>query len=372
MLDVAIIGGGPAGVAAALSLRQLISTASIAIFDASRGDRWSPGEILPPGVMPILESLGCGSVLQKEFERGAALESFGIQASWGGPQLTTNEFLYSLHGKGWRLDRARFDATLRGCAETTGVQVKRDTILLESHGEKGGWKLWFRGSGCRDECRARFVIDASGRSSRFAIQRGSRPICSDRLAGSFMLFEANKNDDKDRSRDTLIEAAEHGWWYSAEVPNDKVVVGWISDTDLIRKMRLKSCESWNELLAQSKHTRQHLSGAVTKGTPMIFAAHSQILNTMSGRGWVAAGDAAMTFDPLSSQGITKALRSGKMASFVAADFLLRGAETHQRYEQLVRAEYAEYDKVKRGYYLEEQRWPSAEFWQRRHRETPVS
>ena len=32
----------------------------------------------------------------------------------------------------------------------------------------------------------------------------------------------------------------------------------------------------------------------------------------------------MAFDPLSSQGILKALRSGKLASFVAADYLIRG------------------------------------------------
>ena len=72
----------------------------------------------------------------------------------------------------------------------------------------------------------------------------------------------------------------------------------------------------------------------------------------------------MTFDPLSSQGIAKALRSGKMASFAAADFLLRGAETQDRYIKLARAEWDEYEKAKRAYYREEQRWPEAAFWAR--------
>ena len=212
MLDVAIIGGGPAGVAAALSLRQLISTASIAIFDASRRDRWSPGEILPPGVMPILESLGCGSVLRKEFERGTALESFGIQASWGDPQLTTNEFLYSLRGKGWRLDRARFDAALLGCAEATGAQVNRDTILLESHGEKGGWKLWFRGSGCREECRARFVMQVGGPpASRDSAEAGLSAVTGS-LAPSCCLKQTRTTikTSPDRQRDVPLRSR---WLY---------------------------------------------------------------------------------------------------------------------------------------------------------------
>jgi flavin-dependent dehydrogenase len=87
---------------------------------------------------------------------------------------------------------------------------------------------------------------------------------------------------------------------------------------------------------------------------------------------VAAGDAAMTFDPLSSQGILKALRSGKLASFVAVDFLLRGVDTHERYTRLARAEYDEYEWVKRTYYSEERRWPAAPFWARRHAEPVMS
>ena len=95
MLDVAIIGGGPAGAAAALSLRQLIPEATIAIFDAQRGGRWKPGETLSPGVAQLLQSLGCWPAFEKE---NAALESFGTQAAWGTPELYARDFLYSLRG----------------------------------------------------------------------------------------------------------------------------------------------------------------------------------------------------------------------------------------------------------------------------------
>jgi flavin-dependent dehydrogenase len=356
MFDVAIIGGGPAGAAAALSLRKLVPEASIAICDAGRKGRWKPGETLSPGVMPVLESLGCGVAFERLREEGGAVESFGTRAAWGGAELYEREFLFSLHGNGWRLDRARFDAMMLDCAETSGVEMWRGRPLLDSSKEAGGWRLTLQGG----EEHARFVIDASGRGARFAAHRGARLISSDKLAGVFVLFEGAQAED------TLIEAAENGWWYSTTVPGGKAVVAWMSDTDLIRAMDLKNAERWRALLKQSAHTEPRLRGAAALGEPMIFAAHSQRLSHMGGPGWVAAGDAAMTFDPLSSQGMAKALRSGKLASFVAADALLKGAETQDRYAVLANGEYAEYERTKRAYYREEQRWADAPFWARRH------
>ena len=74
----------------------------------------------------------------------------------------------------------------------------------------------------------------------------------------------------------------------------------------------------------------------------------------------------MSFDPLSSQGLLKALRSGKMAAFVAADYLVRGIESHAKYQAIASAEYTEYTKAKAMYYRLEQRWPQSPFWKRRH------
>jgi flavin-dependent dehydrogenase len=371
MLEAAIIGGGPAGVAAAISLRQLMRNSAIAIFDIHRNRIWKPGETLSPAARPLLESLGCWPALQAAFSQGAALDSFGTKAAWGAAQLYERDFLYSLHGNGWRLDRAHFDALFLDCAERAGIEVHREVELRDSAWKEGCWRLRLKGKDTTRpmECGAKFVIDASGRSARFAMQRGARPICSDHLVGVFMLFAM---PTENAAMEVLVEAAENGWWYSTTVPSNIAVGGWMSDADLVREMGLKSEKRWQELLAQSEHTLQRLQGATVQQAPMIFDARSQILNAVSGRGWAAAGDAAMTFDPLSSHGISKALRSGKMASFVAADFLLHNAETHERYGNLARAEYAEYERTRRNYYREEQRWPTAKFWQRRHSGTSTS
>jgi flavin-dependent dehydrogenase len=350
IFDLAIIGGGPAGTAAALSLRQLVPDASIAIFDRSAERGWRPGEILAPGARPILESLGCWpAFVECEFP-----ESFGTRAAWGTGQAYENDFLFSLGGNGWRLDRACFDAMLLERAREASVEVQGGAALLDSDGEPGRWSLHFRDR----ECQARFVIDASGRSASFAVQRGARRMPDDRLAGVVVVLNS------DEAGDILIEAAVDGWWYSASVPGGRMVAAFLSDTDLIRRDRLFETDRWNELLARTNYTRVRIARAGLRSLPSVFTAHSQHLSRVSGPGWAAAGDAALSFDPLSSQGIVKALRSGKLASFLAADFL-RGIASHEKYERLAMAEYQAYREAKSLYYAMEQRWTESTFWRRR-------
>ena len=138
MLDVAIIGGGPAGAAAALSLRQLVPEAKVAILTPGRQSDGSRVRRCRRELRRFWNrsAVGRHSTICAE---GAALESFGTQAAWGAAELYEHEFLYSLHGNGWRLDRARFDAMLlelRGGGRETrcGMGGFRD-----SAGRIGGW-----------------------------------------------------------------------------------------------------------------------------------------------------------------------------------------------------------------------------------------
>src|ERR1700753_2227693 len=198
MWDVAIIGGGPAGVASALSVRQLASSAAITLLDdAHPGLRWKPGEVLSPAVTPLLESLDCNSILRELVAQRAALPCYGSHAAWGNSRLESNDFLSSLHGNGWRLDREQFDAALLHHAGNSGTVVRHNTSLIGSFEQAdGSWLLQLQTLEGPPECLARFVIDAGGRSARFATQRGSRPGCGDKLGSVCMLFHtAEKRDE---------------------------------------------------------------------------------------------------------------------------------------------------------------------------------
>jgi flavin-dependent dehydrogenase len=356
--DLAIVGGGPAGAAGALSAKQLRPRLRVAIVEASRYDAPRAGETLSPGCQEILRGLGCWD----SFLSGGFTESPGTRAVWGSSEPYDNEFLFSLRGNGWHVDRTRFDALLCHSAQEVGAEIIADARLCDVEREEQGFRLRLRNSTPRLDSfttiRARFVIDSSGRQATFAAKCGVRPVSDDRLIGLCGLLQASTRDAA-----TLVEAQSDGWWYSSLLPGSRVIAAWMSDADLVREQGLCDPDRWIAHLNCSEWTRERTSGALLE--PLrVWTAHSQRLSQFHGEGWVAAGDAATTYDPLSSLGILKALRTGKVASFVALD-ALEGRDSAHRYEKFIADEYANYCATKRWFYSEEQRWPQSPFWQRR-------
>lgn len=92
------------------------------------------------------------------------------------------------------------------------------------------------------------------------------------------------------------------------------------------------------------------------------------------------------FDPLSSQGIVKALRSALFASYAIADHYLKGDTMgFSKYFTVMRNEFEAYAATWQHYYRQEQRWPDeplapatasktdlVSYWSVRHDDTAVS
>src|SRR5258706_8390789 len=97
------------------------------------------------------------------------------------------------------------------------------------------------------------------------------------------------------------------------------------------------------------------------------AANSAILDPSVGDGWLAIGDAAISFDPLSSQGLLNALFTGLAAAESAETHLKGDLHSLSSYSQIIRGIGDSYQRQLAYYYASETRWPEAPFWQRRHR-----
>ena len=212
--DVAVLGAGPAGAAAAISLRQLRPALRVALVEPSRYNAWRVGETLSPGCRELLAGLGCWERFQSE----QFLESFGTRAAWGGDELYDHEFLFSARGSGWHLDRARFDAMLCDAARDAGVEVLADTRLAGAERSEDRWSLTLRHSDGSERVEASWVIEATGRSAAFAVRQGARRLAADRLVGVAVRFRAPGADPS-----TLVEAQPEGWWYSAATPENGLV-----------------------------------------------------------------------------------------------------------------------------------------------------
>jgi len=94
-----------------------------------------------------------------------------------------------------------------------------------------------------------------------------------------------------------------------------------------------------------------------------------MLDSPCGERWIAAGEAAVGFDPLSSMGIGYALLSGIEAARAVAAALGGQGAALTVYAASIAQHYDSYRLQQRAYYQMEQRWPDAPFWARRHAES---
>jgi flavin-dependent dehydrogenase len=112
--------------------------------------------------------------------------------------------------------------------------------------------------------------------------------------------------------------------------------------------------------------RRSAGSRLLEESPIIAAANSIHLEPVGAADWLAVGDAAVAYDPLSSQGIVKALRAGIFAAYAIADRLDKADHRGlARYAHLVRREFASYRRQHAEYCGREQRWPQSRFWSRR-------
>jgi flavin-dependent dehydrogenase len=362
---VAIIGGGPAGSACALALARL-GVSDVVMIEAGDYQRFRIGESIPPESRRWLQALG----IEREFLEQGHAPCYGSCSYWGSEVRGYNDSLMNPLGHGWHLDRCRFDRFLASQAQTRGVQVYTGATLTHSAPEANGFALDIQHATPQGRRMLRIhadqVVDASGTHAVFARQRGSLKqgshslIC---LAALLVLRETAPPSSL-----THLEAVEQGWWYGASLPDARLLLALYSDAASIKAGQFQKSAVWRALLAATRHTAalaEHAEHAEQADPPTggiaSFPAPSYCLDQVSGQGWLAIGDAASAYDPITAQGICKALANGWLAAEV-----LHAQSGLERYAQAVHAAYQDYLALRRHWYGLEQRWPHASFWKQLH------
>jgi flavin-dependent dehydrogenase len=350
--DAAVLGGGPAGSAAAIALARA-GLRAVVIEESDYG-AFRIGETVPPDLRTVLRELGAW----EPFARDGHLPSTGNGSAWGSSELEIRDAFLDPRGHGWHLDRARFDAMLAGEAARAGARLETRTRLVRGERQGADWSLFLEGPSGSSRITAGWIFDASGRGAAFARRCGARRLHRDWLVASFAVF-AWPRRGAPADLHTLIEAAEDGWWYAARLPGARAVVSWMSDGDLVHRGGLHRREPWIAKLGRTRHVRELLQGAALRSDVAVRAAASHCLDRAAGDGWTAVGDAACAFDPLASAGIVNGLRSG----LEAARALTGGALSE--YDARVQSRFARYLEGRREQYAREARWPGSAFWRRR-------
>ena len=343
-----MFGAGPAGAAAALALAR--QGLRVALVDQQRPAAINVGETVPPTIKRSLARLGIwATFLAARHQRSA-----GMVVSWGKDEPYENEFIYNPYGCGWHLNREAFDQMLVSAAKEAGTTIykivgspdcDRDGRTIIAHTETEDVIL-----------TARWLVDATGRRAWLARRRGVRRRAIDRMIALVRFGRSLSGEDR-----TFIEARPTGWWYAAQLPNNRAVAAFFTDADLIPRGE----NSWNNPVKETQLISGIIGSCFDWSPVSVIPASSGRLEACAGDDWIAIGDAAQSYDPCSGQGIVKALDTAiNSAALISAQ--TRGEALNvELLQERADAEFQQFLLMRSAHYQCERRWPDNSFWARR-------
>ena len=294
--DVVVVGAGPAGLSAAIGLRQ----AGVQVTLLEQRARW-PGRVcggfLNPEGVRHLESLG---VLDAVAAVGVAVPSARVTTP-GGLDQRVDVTVSGTAGLG--VTRRSLEETMLELAREAGVSVELHVRVVSVRADSNGWCVATRRGNAVDERRADLVVLADGRFS----------LAAPRMA-------------KER----------HGWfgWNAAfagvpqrpgELSMHFFPLGYIGvltfadgSSNVCGLVLFENeaprpwDESWQHALASQPHLDRLMAGAtrVTNWQGVGPLPFSRAMRPTDGV--ILAGDAAAVGDPYMGEGISRALGTGPM------------------------------------------------------------
>lgn len=333
---------------------------SVAVIERSKYDKQRIGETLPPAARSLLCQIG----VWDRFIVDSHLASPGNISIWGSDSPAENDFLFDPAGCGWHLDRVRFDKMLAEKSEANGAVVFTGATVNSY--SQNSFGTWFVRAECDEEdmkFESDYLVFATGRIANIKLPLAGKRIY-DRLVGVVTFLELKLPEGETDHR-TLVESNPNGWWYSSVLPEGKLVLAFMTDGDLLPKNFNTSSGIREQLLHNAPHTNERVATSTWSQNSRTFAANSYFHRRSSGRNWMAIGDLAFTFDPLSSTGIVKAIQSGIDAADAIAQLLQGDDVLLREYTGNTAVTFSRYLKDLQGYYNVEKRWPNSPFWRRR-------
>lgn len=354
------MGGGIAGCIAAISLAPHYK---VILVDKRITPNDRIGESLAPAANRILSALDLLQPMEQAFPP-IFKQNLGMQSFWGSDQLHIVDHLSNPDGFVKSLDRKAFEIFLRTTAEKRGVTCVWGTVLTGNSWdqENNRWNIELRHldeNNGPNFIQSQFVIDATGRQSHFARSLGIQREAIDKLIACWISLPNNIENTM-----STIASSPDGWWYSAVLPNNKRIIAFQTDSDIFPKSTFKTTENFLELISKNEYMNGFLKDTSDSiefhGTT---AANSSKLQQVAGKNWAAIGDAAVSFDPLSSQGMFNAMANAMQLRDL---ILTHGLSPNvaQNYQQQVSQIWTHYLHHRTLFYQAERRWNKL-FWSRR-------
>lgn len=223
----------------------------------------------------------------------------------GHPGQKREEFLHQPCGRGYTIDRVKFDLALRDLAMLDGVEFVQGRVRSVRPVPEG-FSLCVTSAVGTNRVFALNVVDATGRPAVIARRLGGKRLYFSRLTARRLPATNSVGPWLQYS------SCSSNWSYSLSGPSARN-------------------ETWE--VSASRQKTGEAAIAVTDASTSVLQPSAQA-------GWIAIGDAAAAFDPIYSQGLSHAIgtaiavagiycREGTIASQTARDYDQANFETAQ-------------------------------------------
>jgi FADH2-dependent halogenase len=351
-IDVVVIGAGPGGSTTATKLAQ--SGRSVLLLERRRHPRFHIGESMLPMMNAVAERIG---VLGRIEAQGFPIKRGAEFAKAGSPKYARAPFTANgpgRHHETFQVERAHFDKLLADFAVENGaILLENATVqrLIQEDGRVVG--VEYDHEGTRHSVRADHVVDAGGRASKVSQTFGLRNhLDRMRMVAVFRHFKGlDEAHNPGEPGDIMIGGHPDGWVWAIPIWPDTISVGSVMRREVF------SAGDPERLLGEHAdridRIRQRLTGTVPHGDIHIETDYCYYSDTITGPGWLMAGDAACFFDPIFSGGTYLAMATGYQAARTVDAILDRPDEADRllrSYSNFYKTGYDAYARVIFAYY----------------------
>ena len=349
-----VVGAGPAGAASAIALRRRGLAVALLERAPLKGQGLSIGESISASAQYALRDLGLWEMFKREPHR----PSYVTQSAWGSDELREKNAIRHTLGPDFHVDRERFDAWLRQQALALGADWFGSAAVDSAVWDPRRFRFVLTCTASRSLMfDAQHVIDATGRSAWLLRRLGGRVYRVDDLIAVGRWYDQAQFEPS-----ILVEATPTGWWYSGPLPDRRALAFHVTFPESAAGAR--RMDGWQRLLRHAPRTASRLASATLTGPVRVCSATPMLGEWNSDIPFLAVGDAAAAFDPISGSGLCFAFRSALEAAAVLCEARSGRGSHYLGYQQGVRNVFNEHLHRRSELYRHERRWKTATFWAR--------